>query len=171
MNQTLKISRILAVALTGRGFGYTILEGEQLIRFGNKSIDKDKNAKSLIQIGKMIVRYDPRTLVLSDVTAKRSNRVPRIKALHEEVIALAKQHKLMVIKISADEVRLALLGNEHGTKYEAAQFLAERFPAELASRLPPKRKAWKSEDARMDIFDAVGLAVASEEIRRMRIKG
>jgi len=34
------------------------------------------------------------------------------------------------------------------------------FPIELAPRLPPKRKVWKSEDPRMDIFDAAGLAVA-----------
>jgi hypothetical protein len=40
-----------------------------------------------------------------------------------------------------------------------AELLAKQFPDELASRLPPKRKAWTSEDARMDIFDAVGLAV------------
>ena len=41
-----------------------------------------------------------------------------------------------------------------------AELLAKKFPDELASRLPPKRKPWKSEDSRMDIFDAVALAVA-----------
>ena len=40
-----------------------------------------------------------------------------------------------------------------------AEMIAMQFPDELASRLPPKRKPWKSEDARMDIFDAVALAV------------
>ena len=35
--------------------------------------------------------------------------------------------------------------------------LAMQFPDELASRLPPKRKPWKSEDGRMDIFVAVAL--------------
>jgi len=29
----------------------------------------------------------------------------------------------------------------------------------LASRLPPKRRPWMSEDYRMDIFDAVALAL------------
>ena len=41
-----------------------------------------------------------------------------------------------------------------------AEMLAGKFPEELASRLPPKRRPWMSEDPRMDIFDAVGLAVA-----------
>jgi hypothetical protein len=42
-----------------------------------------------------------------------------------------------------------------------AVVLAQKFPDELASRLPSKRKLYDSEDARMDIFMAVGLGVAS----------
>ena len=42
-----------------------------------------------------------------------------------------------------------------------AELLVMQFPDELASRLPPKRKTWESEDGRMDIFDAVALAVVS----------
>ena len=44
-------------------------------------------------------------------------------------------------------------------RQEMAESLAKAFPDELASRIPIKRKAWTSEDTRMDIFDAVGLAV------------
>ena len=47
---------------------------------------------------------------------------------------------------------------EQGTKQACAETLAAKFPVELASRLPPKRRPWMSEDPRMDIFDAVGLA-------------
>jgi hypothetical protein len=46
-----------------------------------------------------------------------------------------------------------------GTKHELAEILAKQFPEELGSRLPPKRKAWMSEDSRMGIFDAVALAL------------
>jgi hypothetical protein len=46
-----------------------------------------------------------------------------------------------------------------GTKHALAEMLAGRFPEELASRLPPKRRPWMSEDYRMDIFDAVALAL------------
>jgi hypothetical protein len=56
-------------------------------------------------------------------------------------------------------MRSLLLGNPKGTKQEMAEKLAKDFPDELASRLPPKRKLWKSEDSRMDIFDAIALAV------------
>ena len=35
----------------------------------------------------------------------------------------------------------------------------QQFPA-LASRLPPRRKCWQSEDYRMGIFDAAAVGVA-----------
>jgi hypothetical protein len=93
------------------------------------------------------------------VNAKGSRRAPRIKALHRNVVALAKKRRLKVAKISGTKLRSVLLGDEAGTKQEMAELLAKQFPDELASRLPPKRKPWKSEDTRMDIFDAVALAV------------
>jgi hypothetical protein len=40
-----------------------------------------------------------------------------------------------------------------------AEVIAKQFPDELASILPAKRKFYDSEDARMDIFGAVGLAM------------
>jgi hypothetical protein len=56
------------------------------------------------------------------------------------------------------QVRAQLLGSAKGTKHALAETLAAKFPVELALRLPPKRRPWMSEDPRMDIFDAVGLA-------------
>lgn len=45
-------------------------------------------------------------------------------------------------------------------KHDIAVAIADRFP-ELAPRLPRVRKPWMSEDYRMSIFDAVGLALIS----------
>jgi hypothetical protein len=52
------------------------------------------------------------------------------------------------------------LGNDKGTKHVVAEVIAQRFPEELGFRLPPKRRAWMSEDSRIDIFDAAALALA-----------
>ena len=60
--------------------------------------------------------------------------------------------------LSRKQVREVFFANDEGTKQEQAELLAARFPEELGSRLPPKRKPWKSEDSRMDIFDAVAFA-------------
>jgi hypothetical protein len=94
------------------------------------------------------------------VNAKGTYRDPRIKQLDRKIIVLAKERKLKVMKISGAELRRLLLGNATGTKHQMAELMAKQFPDELASRLPPKRKLWKSEDGRMDIFDAVALGAA-----------
>jgi hypothetical protein len=52
-----------------------------------------------------------------------------------------------------------LLGDAKGTKHEMAELLAQKYPVQLAGKLPRKRRAWQNEDGRMDMFDAVGLAV------------
>lgn len=161
MNQPSNQSRILAISLSSRGFGYAVMEGNNtLVDYGHKVINENKNLGSLNGLEKLITRYQPVILVLQDVNAKGSRRVKRIRQLHQKVLALAKKHKLKVGKISGKELRGILLGNENGTKQELAELLAKQFSDELASRLPPMRKPWKSEDARMDIFDAVGLVVA-----------
>ena len=151
--------RILAVSLSANGFGYAVMERNSLVDYRNKVFLADKNTKSFTNIDKLIIRYQPDLLVLHDVNAKGTYRAPRIKELHRKVVALAKRRKLKVVKISRIELRNALLGNPSGTKQEMAESLAKKFPDELASRIPTKRKAWTSENARMDIFDAVGLVV------------
>jgi hypothetical protein len=175
MNPTQKQFSILAITLSSRGFGYAVMEDEnRLISYGNKAFKNDRNARSLIQIEKIIARTNLDLLVLQDVNAKGTHRAPRIKQLHRKVMALAKKHKIKVAKISRKELRVALLDREDGTKHEMAELMAKQFPDELAAYLPPKRKPWTSEDARMDIFDAVGLVVAwrmqEQGLKRLKIK-
>ena len=161
MNQTSKQSRVLAISLSNRGFGYAVMENEKaLVEYGKRRITGDKHKASLKGIEKLIIRNEPDLLVLQDVNkAKGTHRVDRIKRLHREIVALAKKHMLKVTIISGWEIRSVLLGNEKGTKQELAELLANMFPDELASRLPPKRKTWMNPDDRMDTFDAVELAV------------
>jgi Holliday junction resolvasome RuvABC endonuclease subunit len=153
--------RIAAVSLSTYGFGYAVIEDGALVEYRNKVFLADKSANSLTHIKKLIVRFQPTALVLHDVNAKGTYRAPRIKELHRKVVALAKRRKLKAVKISGTELRKTLLGNSKGTKQEMAESLAQQFPDDLASRIPTKRRAWTSENARMDIFDAVGLLVVA----------
>ena len=138
-----------------------MLEGEMSrIENGHTSVRSgDKNTQCLAMVEKLSALYRPAALILEDVAAKGSRRHLRIIRLHREVEAFAKKRKLAVNIISGQQVRRLLLGSEQGTKQEMAEVLAKRFPVELALRLPPKRRPWESADSRMDIFDAVGLAV------------
>ena len=162
MNHHPQQFRLLALALTSRGLGYAVLEGEEsLIESGHASVrNGDKNTQCLAKVEKLFALYQPEAIILEDVEAKGSRRHPRIKTLHRGLGSLAKKRKLAVHIVSGQQVRHLLLGNEYGTKQQMAEVLAKRFHIELAFRLPPKRRPWQSADSRMDIFDAVGLAVA-----------
>jgi hypothetical protein len=55
-------------------------------------------------------------------------------------------------------IKRAFAKSGASTKQQIAVAIANRFP-ELAPRLPRFKKAWMSEDYRISIFDAVGLAL------------
>ena len=152
--------RILAIALSARGFGFVVLEGQKtIIECGGRVARGDKNARAVVKVEKLLNSYRPGVLVLQDVEAKGSRRAPRIKTLNRQIKLVAEKQKVQVKLLSGQQLRSLLLGNPKGTKHEMAEMLATQFPEELASRLPPKRKSWNSEDGRMDIFDAAALAV------------
>ena len=98
-------TRIAAVSLSTNGFGFAVMEGNVLVDYGNKIILGDKNANSLAQIDKLLVRFRPDVLVLSDVNAKGTYRSSRIKQLHKLIIALAKERKLKVVMLSGTKLR------------------------------------------------------------------
>jgi hypothetical protein len=161
MNQiTSKPFRILAVALSSRGFGFVVMEGERsIIECGGRvATNEGKNTQSIDKLKKLLDFYRPGVLVLQDVEAKGSRRAPRIKTLNRRIKAVADKREIRVKLISGKKTRSVLLGDPKGTKQEMAEAIAAQFPDELASRLPPKRKTWESEDPRMDIFEAVALA-------------
>lgn len=153
--------RILAIAPLSRGLGYAVMEGpDKLVASGNKIILRDKNAGALAWVNRFMQFYQPDVLVLPNVTASDTRRAARIKMLHRQIVAWAAKKKVKVRLVSVTQVRTQLLGDARGTKFAVAQMLAAKYPTELGLRLPPKRRPWMSEDPRMDIFDAVGLAVA-----------
>ena len=161
MNQTNpKNSRILAVApATGR-VGFAVLEGnDSLVSWGVKSIEGDMNPQSIKAIEKLITDYQPEMLILEDATAKGSRRCLRIRKLVPQIIMLANAHQMKVKLFSRHQLMKTFFPDGEGTKHALAETLAQRFPDELESELPPKRKAWMAEDRRMDIFIAVALVL------------
>jgi hypothetical protein len=159
MNQmTSQQTRVLAIAPSARGFGYCAMQGQVILECGCKGAKGNKNLHSMAKIKRLMKQFLPGALVLPDINAKGCRRVPRIKALHAKIIRLAGVEKYRVALISGKKLRSSLLGNAIGTKHEMAEMLVKQFP-ELTPKLPPKRRAWDSEDYRMDMFDAVALAV------------
>lgn len=154
-----KPNRLLSIAPSTNGFGFAVMENGCLIDWGNKRAKEDKNRDTLEKLEKLLGRYLPDAIVLQDVEAKDSQRRPRIRKLVRQIRSLAKNRKIEVALLSRKEVMQAFFDDGNGAKYELAKMIAERFPQELANRLPPPRKPWKSEDKRMDIFDAVAFGL------------
>lgn len=162
-----KYFRILAIAPSTRGFGFAVMEGQDtLVDWGVKTVDGDKNVQSLAKVEKLIAHYQPGVLVLEDASAKGSRRSQRIRKLCQQIIKLAATRKVSVKVFSRDQVMSAFIADGQGTQHVLAEIIAKRFPEELESRLPPKRKPWMSEDSRMNIFDAVALALLPHLCRR-----
>jgi hypothetical protein len=152
--------RILAISLSSRGFGFAVMEdGTTLVDWGIKSSKGDKNKDCLRQIKNMLELFHPSALVLEDAAAKGARRAERIQELTEQITTLAKGQKLRVKLFSQVKLMQQFFPVGGGTKHDLAVLLAARFPEELGLKLPPKRKPWQSEDARLDMFKAVALAL------------
>lgn len=159
--------RILAIAPSTRGFGFAVLEGlDTLVDWGVKSLAGDKSPKSIAKVKELISHYEPDILVLEDFSFKDSRRSKRIRRLGRRLVTLAKNQKIKVALFSQKQIREIFFAKGAGTKQARAEIVADKFPDEIGFRLPPKRKPWMSEDYRMDIFDAVALAVMPRLINK-----
>jgi hypothetical protein len=155
-----KYGRVLGIAPSSYGCGFAVMEGEnKLVDWGVKTVKGGaKNARCLSNVVNLVAHYRPTVIAIEDTRPKGSRRSARIRALIEKIVIMAKDEKIKVERYSRKQVNLGCLADEHGTKHALAEYLAGRFPDELRSRLPPKRRLWASDDCRMDIFDAVALA-------------
>jgi Holliday junction resolvasome RuvABC endonuclease subunit len=157
MNQ--KYLRVLAIALSTRGLGFAVFDGQEFVNWGEKRVEAAKNAGSLAKVEKLIADHQPEVIVLEDASAKDSQRAPRIRVLSNKVIALAASRNVRVELFSHEQVKQVFFSTGKGTKHAIAEMIANRFSEELGFLLPPKRKLYTSEDARMAIFDAAALAL------------
>lgn len=154
-------SRILALDPTTKGFGYVIFElPSRLVAWGLANVSGDKLAGAIARFKKLLDHTQPEAVVFEDGDAPGSLRRHRVRDLIEALVAVARERGLTVYKIARKAVLECFSsGEDRATKYSIAEELARRFPL-LAEKLPPRRKAWMSQDERMGIFDALALAVA-----------
>ncbi len=150
---------VLAIDPTTRGFAFVVIEAPSyLVDWGLRSVSRGGDL--LRKVDELLSRHEPARLVIEDLTALGARRRKRARKEITSIKRLATTRGVRVERVS----RLAVLNAfaPGKSKYEVAVKLAEIFPA-LANRLPRRRKAWTTEDARMNIFDALGFARVFEE--------
>jgi hypothetical protein len=148
---------VLSIFPSTKGFGYALFEGpKSLVDWGIKiARGARKNAQSLERTSDLLAFYRPDVLVLEEYEGRGSRRATRIEKLIVAMAAAAEKERIDIAFFSRGELR-ACFGLT--AKREIAEAIARDFP-ELEPRLPPVRRIWMSEDARMNIFDAAAFGM------------
>jgi hypothetical protein len=127
------------------------------VDWGNPEVvGPDREKRCLAQINALLGLHTPDVVVLQDTTKTGTRRVPRIQALNRRTLELAKRRGVPVRAFSRAQVREYFEEFGATTKQRIAETIAHFIPA-LSLYVPPPRKPWKSEDARMGIFEAAAL--------------
>ena len=151
---------VLAVYPFTRGIAFTLFEGPlSPIDWGVKDVrGSRKNAASLEVTKQLIERLQPDILVLLDLSRTSGRRSERIRRLQRLIEIHGLAQAIEVHRFTREDIRKCFKGAGAATRYEIAQTIASHVHA-LGHRLPPVRKIWKSEDARMGLFDAASLVM------------
>ena len=150
--------RVIAFDVRSRNFGFVVYEGpNEVLDWGVRSFRSGTNAVKTPAAKKLLSLLDeftPSAVVIRE-RGIGSTKKPKLLSIIERQV---RRRSIPVRFITPREVNRAFVGFE-SNKYEVASALARQFPG-LASKLPPIRKCWQSEDYRMGIFDAAAAGVA-----------
>jgi hypothetical protein len=150
---------VFAIHLQTRGFAYVLFDESRIpVDWGvYDARGADKNARCLIRINSLLELHTPDVLVLQDMSKHGTRRARRIRELNRRAAVLADQRGVRVKTYSRAQVIEYFAEIGAVTKYKIAEAIAKHIPA-LDLYVPPARKPWMSENARMGIFDAAALA-------------
>ena len=148
--------RVISIYPCHRGFGFAVLEGVRLVDWGIAKLYSKKDEEFLARVERMIDRYHPSHLALEDHT--NSRRREGVQKRVNTALGYGKLRGIRTVLVARAEARSAVGLSDRTTNHELALRIAELFP-ELATNLPRKRRPWESEAERMNVFQAVGLAV------------
>src|SRR4051812_32662324 len=107
MNQThTKNTRALAIAPSTRGFGFAVMEGQEiLVDWGVKSFQTEKSKQELKKAKEMIEHYQPNVIVLPKEVTKRTGRSGRSRTLALAIIRLAKTRRIKLVMFSRQQTK------------------------------------------------------------------
>jgi hypothetical protein len=156
-------SRILAIDLRHRRFGFAVFEGHRNLLGSGARLYPATGEAEVAMMSKRLISllqlFTPSAIVTTQERWDRASISPHVRSLEEEILRVAANHSIAVHAISQRQVRQSFLNLGCETRYQIATSLSRIFP-ELLPRLPPARRLWESEHSSMTIFDAVALGFA-----------
>jgi len=151
---------VLALYPNTRGFAFVVFEGSLApVDWSVKEIrGLQKNSRCLLAIEALLGRYTPDVVVLQDTSIDGTRRAKRVCELNASIEELVIERGISIQAYSRAQVRETFSRFGVASKYSIAESIAKHVPA-FERYLPPPRKLWMSEDARMCLFDAAALAM------------
>jgi hypothetical protein len=150
---------VFAIYPQSRGFAFVLFEGRLVpVDWGVfEARGANKNARCLMRIASLLALHTPDVLVLQDTSERGTHRVHRIQELNRRTAELAEERGALVRSYSRAQVVEYFSQKGATTKQKIAETIAKHIPA-FDLYVPPARRPWMSENARMGIFDATALA-------------
>jgi hypothetical protein len=160
MNHDRKYWLTMALYTNARGFAFVVFEGAlSPYDWGVVEIrGLKKDSQITDKVKALLGRYAPDVLVMQDMSPEGTRRANRLAVLNNELGSLARERGIPVFAYSRAEVYSAFRSMGFANKQMLAGLIAKHIPA-FERHVPPPRKPWMSEDARMGLFDAAALAL------------
>jgi hypothetical protein len=163
--------RVLALDVRPQRAGYAVFEGPNVLLDVGLTVFKTRpDAKRRLTF--LVDIYRPDVIVTRKLRHRSRRDHLETRFILHKAHRLAERTSATIAQIRETELRKYFGKFGAYTKHQIASFVAHKFP-DLAYRLPPPRRVWQSERARMSIFDAVSCGVAYfslPETIRKRIK-
>jgi hypothetical protein len=149
--------RVLVLDVRAQRAGYAVFEGPNLLLDVGLTLlktcpDTKRHLTFLLEI------YRPDVIVTRKLQHGSRRDNPQTRLILRTAQRLAERASVTIVQLSETQLREHCGTFGAYTKHQIASFIAHKFP-ELAHRLPPPRRLWESERARMSIFDAVSFGV------------
>lgn len=157
MNRKVKANLVLGIYPTYKGFGWALFE-DALVPYdwGIASARVSRNARLIVRFERLLKRYQPTVVVFEQF--ERRERADRLQHLCRRMIHLAGCRGMDTRTYSIAVIRTCFASVGATTRFEIAQTIALHIEA-LRHKLPPIRRPWKAQDARMSLFNAAALAI------------
>lgn len=158
MNSTTpELCRVLAISPHSKGFGFAVFEQQhRLLDWGVKRVRRGEHTRALGKIELLIKVYQPEAFLLE--MSETPLRSVKQQSLAMAITDWALVQGITTLTVTRGAVRAHFEPFGASTKHQIAREIVRMVPA-LAPKLPPARKPWQSEDARMAIFGAVSIAL------------
>lgn len=164
---TKKNIKILAIDPGMRNIGVAILDGQKLLYYSVKTIERKKNSAEVLKeareiISQLIDDFKPQVMAIEKTHFAYKKKKSWINLLVKQIKALRRKRRLTVEEYSTNTIRKIICNNGRASKEDVAKVLVTKYP-ELKIYLKQDKK-WKEKYWR-NVFDAVAVGVSYQSLK------